>query len=248
MIQLTLIRIEGYGPWTLTLGNDREHALQILQAKLYSDIQMQFSKNNGLVFFNRFDEMFAITNGIDLKKHREILDSIRSSYDDLDISIAIGRAETPYKAHIDAYRARNNKIDRISYSNPSDSSDGYVQIMHIDVDHFTSKIGSKLSPYEISALIFNLYARLANEFMKYEALTFFLGGDNFMIPSNGMSKEDALYVISNISKELDIELKCGIGRARNAREAASMATNALDTIRDMRAKGRIERVYEVSCI
>jgi len=25
MIQITLIRLEGYGPWTTTLGDDREH-------------------------------------------------------------------------------------------------------------------------------------------------------------------------------------------------------------------------------
>ncbi len=246
MIQLTLIRIEGYGPWTLTLGSDREHALQMLQAKLYSDIQMLFSKNNGLVFFNRFDEMFAITNGIDADKHKEILDVIKSSYDELDITMAIGRGYTPYKAHLDAYNTRNI-TDKVS-SSSSSNSDDYVQIMHVDVDHFTSKISAKLSPYEISALIFDLYAKLAYQFMKYEALTFFLGGDNFMIPSNGMNKHEALDVIDKVAKELDIALKCGIGKAKTAREAASMATNALDTIRDMREEGKIEKVYELSCL
>ncbi len=246
MIQLTLIRIEGYGPWTLTLGSDREHALQILQAKLYSDIQMLFSKNNGLVFFNRFDEMFAITNGIDVNKHKDILDAIKSSYDELDITMAIGRGVTPYQAHLDAYNVRN-LIDKVSSSHPY-NTDSYVQMMHVDVDHFTSKISAKLSPYEISALIFDLYAKLSYQFMKHEALTFFLGGDNFMIPSNGISKEDALDVIERVAEELDIELKCGIGRAKTAREAASMATNALDTIRDMREEGRIEKVYELSCL
>ena len=33
MIQLTIIKITGYGPWTLTLGSDREHELQMLQSK-----------------------------------------------------------------------------------------------------------------------------------------------------------------------------------------------------------------------
>lgn len=246
MIQLTLIRIEEYGPWTLTLGSDREHALQTLQAKLYSYIQMLFSKNNGLVFFNRFDEMFAITNGIDLDKHKEILNAIKSSYDELDITMSIGRGQTPYKAHLDAYNNRD-LVKKISDSS-SPQQDGYVQIMHVDVDHFTSNISSRLSPYEISALIFALYSKLAYQFMKYEALTFFLGGDNFMIPSNGIMKNDALDVIEKVAKELDIELKCGIGKAKTAREAASMATHALDTIRDMREEGRIEKIYELSCL
>ncbi len=248
MIQLTLIRIEGYGPWTLTLGNDREHLLQILQARLYSDLQTQFSKSNGLVFFNRFDEVFAITNGIDLDKHKEILNTINSSYNDLEISMSIGRGITPYKAHLDAYNSRNLSDLKVRDSLVPMNNNGYVQILHIDVDNFTSKISKKLSPYEISALIFNLYAKLTNEFIKHDALVFFLGGDNFMVPSNGVSKEDALYVLDNIAKEFGITLKCGIGKGKNARIAASMATNALDTIRDMRKEGKIERIYEQSCL
>ena len=32
MIQICIAKITGYGPWTLTLGSDREHVLQMLQA------------------------------------------------------------------------------------------------------------------------------------------------------------------------------------------------------------------------
>jgi GTP cyclohydrolase IIa len=49
--QTTVIKLEGYGPWTLSLGSDREHSLQILQAKIYADLQESFSCKNGLVFF-----------------------------------------------------------------------------------------------------------------------------------------------------------------------------------------------------
>ena len=58
-IQLTIIKIEGYGPWTLTLGSDREAELQMLQADIYHDLQNLFSKYNCLVFFNTFDEYFV---------------------------------------------------------------------------------------------------------------------------------------------------------------------------------------------
>ena len=54
------MKITGYGPWTLTLGSDREHELQILQASLYQRVQELFSKKNGLVFPNRSDEFFDI--------------------------------------------------------------------------------------------------------------------------------------------------------------------------------------------
>ena len=64
MIQLTIIKINGYGPWTLTLGSDREHKLQMLQASLYKEVQKLFSEKNCIVFLNRSDEFFAITNGL----------------------------------------------------------------------------------------------------------------------------------------------------------------------------------------
>ena len=43
MIQITIIKITGYGPWTLTLGSDREHEIQMLQASLYIQVQKLFS-------------------------------------------------------------------------------------------------------------------------------------------------------------------------------------------------------------
>ena len=64
MIQLTIMKITGYGPWTLTLGSDREHELQMLQSKLYNKLQELFSKKNCLVFLNRSDEYFSVTNGL----------------------------------------------------------------------------------------------------------------------------------------------------------------------------------------
>jgi len=53
MIQLSILKISGYGPWTLTLGSDREHELQMLQASLYKQVQKLFSEKNCLVFLNR---------------------------------------------------------------------------------------------------------------------------------------------------------------------------------------------------
>ena len=81
MIQLTVMKITGYGPWTLTLGNDREHEIQILQSSLYIQIQKLFSQKNGLVFLNRADEFVAITNGITLDDHIQIQKKLEASFD-----------------------------------------------------------------------------------------------------------------------------------------------------------------------
>ncbi|MCY4251893.1 MAG: GTP cyclohydrolase IIa, partial [Thaumarchaeota archaeon] len=37
--QVCVVRIAGYGPWTLGLGSDREHRLPALQAPPYSRLQ-----------------------------------------------------------------------------------------------------------------------------------------------------------------------------------------------------------------
>lgn len=247
-VQLTIIRIEGYGPWTTTLGSDREHVLQMLQSRLYGDMQMLFSKKNGLVFFNRFDEMFAVTNGITAEEHLEILKKLASSYE-LEISMSIGQGTTPYEAHLDAHRARNaSSVDaKFKLYGTANETDGYVQILHADVDGSTSDVSSKLSPYQMTSLITKIYSNLSEAFMAHGAMTFFLGGDNFMIISNGVSKEQVSDMLTPVTDGTGIQLKCGIGKARTAREAAKLATEALDSIREMRRLGKTEQVLERSC-
>ena len=48
MLQLTILKITEYGPWTLTLGSDREHELQMLQAPLQR--KSSFPSINGIPF------------------------------------------------------------------------------------------------------------------------------------------------------------------------------------------------------
>jgi GTP cyclohydrolase IIa len=248
MIQLTIIRIEGYGPWTVTLGSDREAQLQMLQAKIYHDVQRLFSEKNCLVYFNRFDEYFAVTNGLDVSGHVRIQKELASSFPDLKMSMAIGTGKTAFEASVDAYDARKQQkyadknAQLFGASMPADTA----QIMHIDVDSST-KVGDRLSPYEVTALVVKTYSRLAEEFLKLQALTFFLGGDNFMVVSNGVTKEQADGVIRKVTDGIGIKLNCGIGIGKNGRRAAEAATKALDTIRDLRKEGKIQPIYEIRC-
>jgi GTP cyclohydrolase IIa len=249
MIQLTIIRIEGYGPWTVTLGSDREAQLQMLQAKIYHDVQRLFSEKSCIVFFNRFDEYFAVTNGLDALDHKEIQRELAELYDDLKLSMAIGAGNTAFEANVNAYIARKEgkMLDNEAriFGNALDGA-GIAQIMHIDIDSST-KVGDRLSPYEITALVMRIFSRLAEEFLKHDSLTFFLGGDNFMVISNNMTKEQANVVIKKVTAEIDIKLNCGIGIGKTGRRAAEGATKALDTIRDLRKEGKIEPIYEIRC-
>jgi GTP cyclohydrolase IIa len=254
-IQITIIRIEGYGPWTLTLGSDREGALQMLQAKIYYDVQRLFSERESLVFPNRFDEYFAISNGLSVQDHILIQKELKKLYKNLNLSMAIGNGVTPFEANINAYdaRRRDKILDKrtgifgeASCLNPSSIYD-FAQIMHIDIDGSTD-VSCKLSPYEITSLVSKIHANLSQEFLKKGSMTFFIGGDNFMVISNETKKQDAQKIIETVTKGIDIKLNCGIGIGRTGRKAAEAATRALDTIRILRNEGKIQPFYEIECL
>ena len=248
MIQLTIIRIEGYGPWTVTLGSDREAQLQMLQARIYYDVQRLFSEKDGIVFFNRFDEYFAITNGLGVNHHRDIQRELTKLYDNMSMSMSIGAGKTAFEANLNAYHIRKEGKMRDDDTTIFGSGDhaGIAQIMHIDMDS-SAKVGNWLSPYEVTALVMKVYSNLAEEFLKYNSLAFFLGGDNIMVISNGMAKEHADKVIKNVTAGIDVKLNCGIGIGKTGRKAAEAATKALDKIRDLRKEGKIQTIFEIEC-
>jgi GTP cyclohydrolase IIa len=263
-IQLTIIRLDGYGSYTLTLGSDRETYLQMLQARVYHDIQKLFSEKDCIVYSNRFDEFFAITNGLSVHDHTEIQKSISDLYKNINFSMTIGNGLTPYDANINAYVARKTQkllskeyriFGQIQYASLSssvtttdhDSRDYFVQILHIDVDG-SAEISSRLSPYELTSLIIKIYAKLSEEFLKKGLLTFFIGGDNFMVISNSISKEDAEQITKRVTMDIGVKLNCGIGVSRTGKKAAEAATKALDIIRELRNKGKIQSIYEIKCL
>lgn len=226
----------------------------MLQAKLYYDLQRLFSVKDCLVFSNRFDEYFAITNGLYLPDHLEIQSQLVDLYSMLKLSMTIGNGVTPFQANFDAYESR--KMGRAInegasiFGTPTKSVptiNEIVQIIHIDMNNST-KLFSKLSPYEITSLIVKIYSRLSEEFLKKESLTFFLGGDNFMVLSKAATKKDIEGTINKITQEMSVRLNCGIGIGSTGRKAANAATKALDTIRNLRHDGKDLPIYEVQCL
>jgi len=250
MIQITIIKITGYGPWTLSLGSDREHKLQMLQSSLYKEIQNLFSEKNCLVFSNRFDELFAITNGLSLNDHVEIQKKLAERFD-LQLSMTIGYGDSPFEANLKADIARKSTTilekEHNIFGYLDGKTDQLVQIMHMDVDGSTS-ISAKKSPYEISSIIFKLYSEMSEFFLKENCLAFFMGGDNFMVVTSGNGKEYAIKFLDLMKEKHAIALNCGIGTAKTAREAAKLATKSLDTIRELRDSGKNkQRILELTC-
>ena len=250
MIQLTILKITGYGPWTLTLGSDREHRLQMLQASLYKEIQNLFSEKNCLAFPNRFDEIFAITNGLTVRDHVEIQEKLSKLFD-LGLSMTIGQGKTPFEANSNADNARRTNLvldeEHNIFGQSLQNGSDLVQIIHMDVDGSTS-ISAKKSPYEVSSLILKLYSEMSEFFLKKNSLAFFMGGDNFMIISSPVEQKTISEFLELIKEHHDISFNCGIGTARTGRDAAKLATKSLDKIRELRDSGKNEqRILELTC-
>jgi len=211
--------------------------LQILQANLYSSIQRAFANLGGLVFFNRFDEMLAITNGITLAQHENIKQTIQDQFP-VTLSMAIGIGHTPYEAQQKASKLLQQMGSAQSSARRSVMAcertlgldDSHVQVIHFDIDEVTRTFTDHVSAYETSLLVMTLYAELMKVFQERQALMFFLGGDNFMGIANGLSIQEVNSVIEEYRTK-NVKLKCGIGIARTARRAAELAAENLDNIR-----------------
>ena len=250
MIQLSILKISGYGPWTLTLGSDREHELQMLQASLYKEVQKLFSEKNCLVFLNRADEFFVVSNGLELNEHIQIQQVLEKLFD-IRLTISIGYGKSPFEANLNAHEGKKNETilnkEYNIFGFVNGKSDLTVSIMHLDIDDLTSKVKTN-SPYEISSIIFELYSKMSKYFLEKNSLTFFMGGDNFMVIASDDAKNSVQNFIDMIKSDDKISLNCGIGNGHTAREAVKLATKSLDTIREIRDSGKEKpEVYELSC-
>ncbi|MGQ9468970.1 MAG: GTP cyclohydrolase IIa [Nitrososphaerales archaeon] len=249
-LKITLIRIDNYSPWTLELGNDREYQLQIIQAQLYAHLQRLFAEKGGALFYNRFDEMIAISNGISLEDHLKIQDEVSKNYP-FTISMGIGLAEKPYDAleratkALQIYGSNTRDVKKV-VGEFDESYEKSVKIAHIDVNNVTDKLIDRVSAYETALMINRLNLKLSELFLKHKALTFFCGGDNFIVVANGVSEKEVKKILTEAGKGFNLTLKAGIGIAKNARKAIELATKGLDFIRIGKANSPVHEISDFS--
>jgi len=156
-----------------------------------------------------------------------------------------------FEANLKAYERKKNLIIMNTEHNifgfVNEQSNSEVTIMHLDVDDLTSRRKTD-SPYEISSIIFELYSKMSKYFLEKNSLTFFMGGDNFMVVSNDEAKNSVQEFINLVKNNDEISLNCGIGNAKTGRDAVKLATKSLDTIREIRDSGKEKpEIYELSC-
>ncbi|MCS3900965.1 GTP cyclohydrolase III [Methanococcus voltae] len=247
MIQITVMQIDNYGPWTVTPNPRRESDLQALQSRLYTDLSLQFGVHKGLVFYTRFDNLIAVTNGIDLETHKRIQNSVKNRYP-FTLSMSIASAETPYEAQkiatkrLQEYGSAQDEVRKEVFDVSTElvsENEGYVQLAHIDIDDVTGTMTDKDSAYDTYLQIKDAQVKLFKSLKKYNALGFFIGGDNFMCPCNGMNENDLSCMFEDILKSDGISLKAGLGIGKTAEDASNLADIGLEIIRDGKCEGSV---------
>ncbi|WP_178917441.1 GTP cyclohydrolase III [Natronomonas gomsonensis] len=240
--QVTLIQIDNYGPWTVTPEPRREVDLQTLQSRLYADLSQLFGNREGYVFFTRFDNMVAVTNGLDADAHALIQESVGNRYP-VSISLSIAVDSAPAEALgvatdqlQDAGSAQDRgrtEVLRGDTLADDERTDDDVQIAHFDVNDATEKYTDQLNEFDSFINIEQGYAELMRYMRKaHDSLSFFVGGDNIIAVCDAVDREGYADAIEHVNEAVGVELKVGVGRARNAQSAGMAAKHALETCRE----------------
>jgi GTP cyclohydrolase IIa len=239
--QVTHVQIDNYGPWTVTPEPRREVDLQTLQSRLYADLSQLVGNRDGYVFFSRFDNMIAVTNGLDMADHELIQESVSNRYPvTMSLSVAAGRSPanalgTATEQLQDAGSAqdqhrreilRGRTIDE-QFREPDD-----IQIAHFDVNDATGKYTDELNEFDTFIHIEQGYAELMRHMREaHDALSFFVGGDNVIAVCPDMTQSGYQEAIDHVSDAVDVDLKVGVGRGKTASDAGMDAKHALEECR-----------------
>ncbi|MFB6093296.1 MAG: GTP cyclohydrolase III [Haloquadratum sp.] len=239
--QLTLVQIDNYGPWTVTPEPRREMDLQTLQSRLFADLAQFVGGREGYVFFTRFDNMVAITNGLDRDDHELLQASIGNRY---PVTISLGTGADP--SPIEALEAATARLQRAGSAQDGDRrevlageylstdarSDSDVQIAHFDVNDATGKYTDRLNEFDSFIRIEQGYATLMRYLREeHGALSFFVGGDNIISICPGMDAAAYRDAIEHVGAEAGVELKVGVGIAETPHDAGMDAKHALEECR-----------------
>ena len=248
--QVTLVQIDNYGPWTVTPEPRREADLQTLQSRLYADISQFVGARDGYVFFTRFDNMIAVTNGIGIDDHALLQESVGNRFP-VTLSLAIATGRSPVTALEDATtllqeagsaqdKHRREFLDgRVIEAEHQRDDD--VQIAHFDVIDATTVYTDQLNAFDSFIEIEQGYAELMR-YMRtdHDSLSFFVGGDNIIAVCPDLDRADYVDAIDHVERAVDVELRVGVGRARSAQAAGMSAKHALEHCRADESRVGIE--------
>ena len=239
--QVTHVQIDNYGPWTVTPEPRREVDLQTLQSRLYADLSQLVGNRGGYVFFSRFDNMIAVTNGLDVTDHELIQESVGNRYP-VTMSLSVATGTTPASAlgtateQLQEAGSAQDKSRREILRGRTIEEDfrteDDLQIAHFDVVDATGKYTDELNEFDTFIEIEQGYAELMRYMRRaYDSLSFFVGGDNVIAVCSEMEAAEYQDAIDHVRDAVDVELQVGVGRGRVAQEAGMDAKHALEESR-----------------
>jgi len=237
--QLTLIQIDNYGPWTVTPEPRREMDLQTLQSRLFADLAQFVGHRGGYAFFTRFDNMVAVTNGLDTEDHRLLQESTGNRYP-VSVSLGVGVDPNPAVALEQAteglqYAGSAQDGDRrevLTGEPVAEPSAEDVSIAHFDVNDATGKYTDRLNEFDSFIQIEQGYATLMRYLREeHGGLSFFVGGDNIIAVTPEMDAGDYRGAIDHVEEAVGVDLKVGVGRGEDAHAAGMAAKHALEECR-----------------
>ena len=240
--QVTLVQIDNYGPWTVTPEPRREVDLQTLQSRLYADLSQLVGNREGYVFFTRFDNMVAVTNGMDEDAHALVQESVGNRY---PVTVSFGVAADPRPVEAlaeatellqDAGSAQDHERTEILRGRPlapDERAVDDVQIAHFDVNDATGKYTDQLNAFDSFIHIEQGYAELMQYMRRaHDALSFFVGGDNVIAVCPDLDEAAYRDAVEHVEETAEVELKVGVGQAGDAQSAGMAAKHALEDCRD----------------
>ncbi|GAA0286063.1 GTP cyclohydrolase IIa [Halobacterium noricense] len=240
--QVTLVQLDNYGPWTVTPSPRREVDLQTMQSRLYADLSQAFGMRDGYVFFTRFDNMIAVSNGLDLEDHARIQESIRNRYP-VTVSLSIGTGASPADALVEATASLQEQgsaqdADRREalLGQPIDETartDEDVQIAHFDVVDATGTYTDELDAYSSFVHIEQGYAALMQHMHDaHDSLSFFVGGDNIIAVCPDLTPADYEEAIEHVHDTAGVDVRVGVGHGVSPHDAGMGAKHALEDARE----------------
>ena len=239
--QISLVQIDNYGPWTVSPAPRAEPDIQTLQSRLYADLSQFINAHGGYLFYSRFDNMVAVTNGMEEAAFDRMQESIRNRYPvtisvstarDPSPAVALSRATAELQAAGSAQDGSRREICRFVDGPSTSWREGDVTIAHFDVVNATGTYTDLLSAYDTWLEIAEGNVVLMRYlYSEYEGLSFFVGGDNIISVCPDLPASAYNDAITYVTNHGDLELQVGVGTGATARQAGRAAKHALETCR-----------------
>ncbi|PSQ45374.1 GTP cyclohydrolase IIa [Halobacteriales archaeon SW_7_68_16] len=237
VVQVTLFQIDNYGPWTVTPEPYPESDLQALQADLYADLSRAVGTHDGTAFPTRFDNVVAVTDGMDRLDHDRLVETIANRYP-VTVSAGVGADPRPADALVAATAAlqgagsaQDGDRQRVLRGEPGDA--GTVRIAHFDVVAATDRYTDAVSAYDSLLSVRAAGDRLMRLlYDRHDALTFFVGGDNLIAVVPDLPDRAYERAVDRVADATGVDLKVGVGAGATGREAGLEAKHALERCRE----------------